>query len=264
MLEGDRKNRKSWIYFKEMSFLSPHVELYRLNDSVKSNEQQQEETVYSKEDYLERILPTDEKQQIYFEDDENQNSSDGITYQIRIDSEYDDEEVDQNEEEDENHLFENNYVEERLEDGTIMGIEEDQVVVNKVIQRLGNDEHTYMILEANEQNSEGDRKPVNLQTIHHQQQQNSSSPNENEKSNSSTPSATLSSSSLQIQNIKSIASPGKNVVDPDERYLLSCLPAFKRLNHQQKAYLRLGIERLFYEVEFENISEPKNKRSRNS
>ena len=42
-----------------------------------------------------------------------------------------------------------------------------------------------------------------------------------------------------------------NIIDPDERYLLSCLPAFKRFSPQQKALVRMGIERLFYEVEFE-------------
>ena len=56
----------------------------------------------------------------------------------------------------------------------------------------------------------------------------------------------------------------KTVVDPDERYLMSCLPAFQRFTPQQKAYVRMGIERLFYEVEFENTSEPRSKKSRNS
>lgn len=59
-----------------------------------------------------------------------------------------------------------------------------------------------------------------------------------------------------------VSSPSKNIVDPDERYLMSCLPAFKRFTPQQKAYVRMGIEKLFYEVEFENVSEPKIKRSR--
>lgn len=51
-------------------------------------------------------------------------------------------------------------------------------------------------------------------------------------------------------------------VDPDERYLMSCLPAFKRFTTQQKAYVRMGIEKLFYEVEFENIAEPTTKKTR--
>lgn len=59
-----------------------------------------------------------------------------------------------------------------------------------------------------------------------------------------------------------VTSPAKNIVDPDERYLMSCLPAFKRFTPQQKAFVRMGIERLFYEVEFENVSESKNKKSR--
>lgn len=52
--------------------------------------------------------------------------------------------------------------------------------------------------------------------------------------------------------------------DPDETYLMSCLPAFKRFTPQQKAYVRMAVERLFYEVEFENVSEPKSKRSKDS
>jgi hypothetical protein len=43
----------------------------------------------------------------------------------------------------------------------------------------------------------------------------------------------------------------RTITDPDERYLLSCLPAFKRLSPQQKSLVRMGIEKLFYEVEFE-------------
>lgn len=67
---------------------------------------------------------------------------------------------------------------------------------------------------------------------------------------------------LPISNKKSIpASPTPSIsqetcqsTDPDERYLLSCLPAFKRFTPQQKALVRMGIEKLFYEVEFEPAS----------
>lgn len=58
--------------------------------------------------------------------------------------------------------------------------------------------------------------------------------------------------------------PSKTIIDDDERYLMSCLPAFKRFSPQQKAFVRKEIEKLFYEVEFENVSEPKNKRLRKS
>lgn len=57
-----------------------------------------------------------------------------------------------------------------------------------------------------------------------------------------------------------ISSPSKSIVDPDERYLMSCLPALKRFTPQQKAYLRMQMEKLLYEVEFGNVCEPKNKR----
>jgi hypothetical protein len=46
--------------------------------------------------------------------------------------------------------------------------------------------------------------------------------------------------------------------------LLSCLPALKRFTPQQKAYVRMGIERLFYEVEFESIDEITHKKQRTS
>lgn len=56
----------------------------------------------------------------------------------------------------------------------------------------------------------------------------------------------------------------KTIVDPDERYLISCLPAFKRFTPQQKAYVRMGIEKLFYDVEFGDVCEPKSKKARTS
>lgn len=67
-----------------------------------------------------------------------------------------------------------------------------------------------------------------------------------------------------VQSTASSSSPVRNITDPNERYLMSCLPAFNRFTPQQQAYVRMGIERLFYEVEFEGVSEPKNKKTRTS
>lgn len=55
-----------------------------------------------------------------------------------------------------------------------------------------------------------------------------------------------------------------NAIDPDERYLLSCLPAFKRFSPKQKAYVRMGIEKLFYEVEFGDEFQPQRKQPKYS
>lgn len=55
-----------------------------------------------------------------------------------------------------------------------------------------------------------------------------------------------------------------NAIDPDERYLLSCLPAFKRFSPKQKAYVRMGIEKLFYEVEFGDEFQPQRKQAKYS
>lgn len=54
----------------------------------------------------------------------------------------------------------------------------------------------------------------------------------------------------------------RSTSDPDEQYLNSLLPAFKRLTPQQKSLVRIGIEKLFYEVEFS--SEPSSKRFKSS
>lgn len=70
---------------------------------------------------------------------------------------------------------------------------------------------------------------------------------------------------LQIQNVRHIEEPPTPVIapiDPDESYWSSRFEAFKRLSRQQKAYVRMGIEKLLYEAEFENVGEPQNKRSR--
>lgn len=69
-------------------------------------------------------------------------------------------------------------------------------------------------------------------------------------------------SPTQLPPIASSSSPTKNIVDPDERYLMSCLPTFKRFTPQQKAFVRMGIERLFYEVEFESVPDSRSKRAK--
>lgn len=43
--------------------------------------------------------------------------------------------------------------------------------------------------------------------------------------------------------------------DPDERFLLSCLPVFKRLNTKKNALARMRIQQLLYEIEFEDFTE---------
>ncbi|CRL01111.1 CLUMA_CG014297, isoform A [Clunio marinus] len=80
--------------------------------------------------------------------------------------------------------------------------------------------------------------------------------------NENSPIESIEEKDLLPINTEISQSPSKNIVDPDERYLMSCLPAFKRFNPQQKAYVRVRIEELFYKVEFENITEPKTKRTR--
>jgi len=238
--KNGKKNRKSWVYYKDLSFLIPHVDLYRLDDSMKGHESQHDTIpIYLKEDYLE----ADEKH-IFFTEEEAAENDDSVTYQIKIaKGQYDEEHISESIEED--NLLEGHYVEERLDDSAIMDLE-DQVVVNKVMQKLETNEHTYMLLE---QSSEEAIKESEIEDTSRSYQPQSFK-TENPESH---PQPSTSSSPHN-----------KNVVDPDERYLLSCLPAFKRLTPQQKGLIRMGIERLFYEVEFQNDDEPRNKKLRNS
>lgn len=42
--------------------------------------------------------------------------------------------------------------------------------------------------------------------------------------------------------------------DPDARFLLSCLPALKRLPNRKNAYARVKIQQLLFEIEFDEYS----------
>lgn len=242
--KNGKKNRKSWVYYKDLTFLVPHVDLYRLDDSMKGNDSQNNSDtipIYLKEDYLE----ADEKH-IFFTEEETTENDDSVTYQIKIaKGQYDEEHISENIDED--NLLEGHYVEERLDDSAIMDLEDQ---VNKVMQKLETNEHTYMVLE---QSSDEAVKESDIEDTGRSYQQQTFKTDHLEShlhpSTSSSETAAL---------------PQKNVIDPDERYLLSCLPAFKRLTPQQKGLIRMGIERLFYEVEFQNDDEPRNKKIRNS
>lgn len=43
--------------------------------------------------------------------------------------------------------------------------------------------------------------------------------------------------------------------DPDERFLLSCLPSLKRLSTQKNALARFKIQELLYQIEFDEYSD---------
>ncbi|KAG5674872.1 hypothetical protein PVAND_004817 [Polypedilum vanderplanki] len=232
--DSNRK-RKQWIFFKDLSFLMPHVELYRLDDTSKLDEHANDSVSnYLKEDYI------DDKQ-YYFNAGDEDNSE--VTYQIKISDEYDENET------------EEHYEEERLEDGTLIDIEEaNQIMVNKVIEKLDDEHTTYVVLEENnEQNIDNSttQSSIQMATPTSQSEQTTATHSHQQQLQPSTTCTNLSP-------------PSKSIIDPDERYLLSCLPAFKRFTPQQKAYVRMGIEKLFYEVEFEKIDEPQNKRRRDS
>lgn len=52
--------------------------------------------------------------------------------------------------------------------------------------------------------------------------------------------------SLQTKTLQTYSS-----IDPDERFLLSCVPIFHRLSNKKNALARLKIQQLLYEIEFD-------------
>lgn len=67
------------------------------------------------------------------------------------------------------------------------------------------------------------------------------------------------SSSFKTEPDSKVASVILSSADSDERFLLSCAPALKRLNARQNAYVRMSIQHLLFEVEFNNEEQPINK-----
>lgn len=209
--KSSKKIRKDWIFYKNLSFLMPHVDLYRLDNSIKSVEQATNNSVSI---YLK--TPFEDDKQLLSSEEGSAEGDETVSYHIKIaKSNYEEE-----------HLAEfddGQYNEELLETEVIDS--EGHVV------KMPDDEHTYMLIEQND-------KDVQSQAVR--------------KSPKNDPT---------FQEIVQ-SSSRRNTIDPDERYLLSCLPAFKRLTPQQKARIRIGIEKLFYEVEFESENEPLYKKFR--
>ena len=53
-----------------------------------------------------------------------------------------------------------------------------------------------------------------------------------------------------ISKIESLASTS-NAVDPDERFLLSCLPILQRLTNKKNVLAKIKIQTLLYELEYD-------------
>jgi hypothetical protein len=155
----------------------------------------------------------------------------------------------------EDHLLDS--FDEQIDENLEYCIEQDESYVVKESPKMQN-EQQFVMYEDETEIEEQQEEQEELQTF-----DKSPTPQKQLKTGrESLPKQTAAQESCQFTSVT--ASPTKNIIDPDERYLMSCLPAFKRFTPKQKAYVRMGIERLFYEVEFENVSEPKSKKARMS
>ncbi|XP_055638351.1 transcription factor Adf-1-like [Toxorhynchites rutilus septentrionalis] len=56
-----------------------------------------------------------------------------------------------------------------------------------------------------------------------------------------------------IESVENVMNPSQtaSITDPDERFLLSCAPVLKRLSTRKNALVKLRIQQLLYEVEFD-------------
>lgn len=72
----------------------------------------------------------------------------------------------------------------------------------------------------------------------------------------STTSNTESHSQSSQRHTKSVSNASTSVHnDPDERFLLSCLPILKRLSTRKNALARMKIQQMLYEIEFDMYPE---------
>lgn len=190
------------------------------SSTIDYNLKQQTIPIYSKEDYL------NEEKHYYFEEETSE--GEGIRYQIKINDDQDFEVS----EDHEDHLIEERFA-----------IEPD------------NEESGIDLDREQEKNIDSNKSQYGIVIV--------GRPDEEVKLHNKNPEVMVESILPEQPTNLSLTTmhdEQQNTTDPDERYLLSCLPAFKRFSPQQKAFVRMGIERLFYEVEFEKISEPARKK----
>jgi hypothetical protein len=243
---GPKRKMKSWGHYNSLYFLTPHIEFYRLNEDNKSSCDSQMvdyQQIYLKEEY------TSEQKQFFFTESTGVEDEE-ITYQIKLTDDDENEFSNEKFQQTDTDTFidhEKSFVEERLdfeEDA------DDELLDRKEITKNEENDSSFIHLEH-----ENRSELVDIVDNH-------------DKSVSDKEVQSRSDSASTTATALSLICNEKNVIDPDERYLLSCLPAFKRMNNVQKAYVRLGIEKLFYDIEIENSNElsstTKSKRMRTS
>lgn len=213
--------RKRWHFYNELTFLKPHIELFRLEEYINKNDEstRKEEPIFIKQNCLDS---PDEEKNYLLEDEEILNSP--LQYQIKFNENLDYEVTTENQS---SKKFSMEFPDNE---------KDEEEHPNEKLYLTPPPNYDDMVLEE-----PVDPLPDSLTKF--------------------TQESSTSISIPQTQSIiPEINQQQRNITDIDELYLLSCLPAFKRFTPQQKAYVRMGIERLFYEVEFENICEPSNKK----
>lgn len=78
-----------------------------------------------------------------------------------------------------------------------------------------------------------------------------SAPTSHSSINNDTQIQSPSRQQTKFSTTQSTAVSSSNCNDPDERFLLSCLPIMKRLPNKKNALARLKIQQLLFEIEFD-------------
>lgn len=217
--------RKKWVYFEQMSFLRGHVELYGYAFFASVVEP---EKTFINGTYF-RISETDsasDKETIVPE------SSRIIGYQEYVTADQSD------------YLTCDEGVEEQYDDGNTEYIYEEVEEASATAYAIATKASP---LEENM--SGGDQEAMSTTIIDERQELELSQEEEEEITDAVT--VPLVDPSEKVTEIA--CQTAVSITDPDERFLLSCAPVFKRLSTQKNALLKLKIQQLLYEVEFGDV-----------
>lgn len=133
--------------------------------------------------------------------------------------------------------------------------------MNQQIVCISNDDNEYRHqIEIDEYNEEQLEEETLETTSYERLSTNKNIKNEKNVYILSGPTTSTSTSSIDpIQNARQSNKYGtqSNSVqnDPDERFLLSCLPSLKRLSNKKNALARLKIQQLLYDIEFDEYGD---------
>lgn len=191
------KKDKNWIYYKDLCFLKPNVELFGINESL---------------DTSKIVDPLTEQAQA------TEHTIYEIEYQI------------ENEEEMETEILQMPRMSLVKQDG--------KPYARQIHPQSQDEQQTEYIIEPTEEKGQ----EYGVRRIEEKEKSTDTSVHRSVDPNDDLPAPSSTKNYMQF-------------LDSDEKFLLSCAPALKRLTPRQNSYIRLSIQKLLFDVEFGNSDE---------